>query len=174
MDKQSTHSLLSEFQSKLSALPLAEFKSGQAVIAAGAKTGLLLVLKSGAVAIIKESLEIARVDEPGSVLGEMSALLDEPHTAEVRALEPSQFYVADAAAVMKDAASLLYVATLLARRLEATNQALYELRTELDRSGSSEAVTRTFGALELALNTSTPVPRRSRLFAKRQDLNGRG
>jgi CRP/FNR family cyclic AMP-dependent transcriptional regulator len=167
MDKQPTPPLSPELQSKLAALPLATYQTGQTVIAAGAKTGLLLVLKGGSVSIIKESVEIARVDQPGSIFGEMSALLDEPHTAEVRALEPSQFYVADAAAIMKDAGSLLYVATLLARRLEATNVALYELKTELDRGATSEAVTRTVGALELLLNTSTPAPRRSRLFAKR-------
>lgn len=167
MDNHSTHSLSPELQNKLAALPLAAYKAGQTVVPAGAKTGLLLILKSGAVSISKESIEIARVDEPGSVFGEMSALLDEAHTAEVRALEPSEFYVADAAVVMKDPVSLLYVATLLARRLEATNQAVYELKTELDRGGPSEAVTRTVGALESLLNTSTPAPRRSRLFAKR-------
>ena len=35
--------------------------------------------------------------EPGAVFGELSVLLDKPHTAEVRALEPSQFHVANAA-----------------------------------------------------------------------------
>ena len=56
--------------------------------------------KSGAVAIVKGGTEIATVAEPGAVLGELSALLDQPHSADVRALEPSEFHVADAAALL--------------------------------------------------------------------------
>jgi CRP/FNR family transcriptional regulator, cyclic AMP receptor protein len=46
--------------------------------------------------IVKEDVEIAKVAEPGAVFGELSVLLDQPHTAHVRALETSQFLVADA------------------------------------------------------------------------------
>jgi CRP-like cAMP-binding protein len=35
------------------------------------------------------------------VFGELSVLLDQPHTADVRALEASQFYVADAATLLR-------------------------------------------------------------------------
>ena len=37
--------------------------------------------------IVKEDVEIAKVTEPGAVFGEPSVLLDQPHTAHVRALE---------------------------------------------------------------------------------------
>jgi len=40
---------------------------------------------------VKEDTEIAQVVEPGAVFGELSILLDQPHTADVRALETSQF-----------------------------------------------------------------------------------
>ena len=64
------------------------------------------------VAIVKEDIEIAKVREPGAVLGELSALLDQPHTADVRALETSQFHVADASILLgKDPVALLYVAS---------------------------------------------------------------
>jgi CRP/FNR family cyclic AMP-dependent transcriptional regulator len=66
------------------------------VLSAASKTGRLLILKEGAVAVVKEGVEIARVAEPGAVFGELSVLLDQPHTADVRALEASQFHVADA------------------------------------------------------------------------------
>jgi CRP/FNR family cyclic AMP-dependent transcriptional regulator len=85
------------------------------------------------VGIIKEDIEIAKVREPGAVLGELSALLDQPHTANVRALETSQFYVADASTLLgKDQVALLYVAALLARRLDSANQALIELKSQLE------------------------------------------
>ena len=49
--------------------------------------------------------------EPGAVFGELSALLDQPHTADVRALETSQFHVTDAADLLaQDSVALLYVA----------------------------------------------------------------
>src|SRR5688572_14070209 len=91
-----------EFQKRLAALPLATYQAGQAVFSAGSKTGLLLILKKGSVAIIKEAVEIAKVDEPGTVFGETAALMGEPHTLEVRAIENSEFHVADAAIVMQD------------------------------------------------------------------------
>src|SRR5947199_4774323 len=75
----------------LAALPLATFQPGETVLAAGSKTGLLLILSKGAVTIVKEGVEIAKVTEPGAVFGELSALLDQPHAADVRALEISQF-----------------------------------------------------------------------------------
>src|SRR5580693_3351353 len=50
----------------LGALPISTYRTGEAVLTAGSKTGQLLILKSGAVAIIKGSVEIARVKEPGA------------------------------------------------------------------------------------------------------------
>ena len=40
---------------------------------------------------MKDETEIATVAEPGAVFGELSILLDQPHTADVLALETSQF-----------------------------------------------------------------------------------
>ena len=56
------------------------------------------------------------------MFGELSALLDQPHAADVRALETFQFYVADAAALVQDPTALLYIAGVLARRLDSANQ----------------------------------------------------
>src|SRR5437016_1490881 len=83
------------------------------VLSAASTTGRLLILKEGEVAVIKDGVEIARVAKPGAVFGELSVLLDQPHTADVRALEASQFHVADAATVPTvDPLALLYVATV--------------------------------------------------------------
>jgi CRP-like cAMP-binding protein len=120
------------FRKRLDALPLATYQAGETVFADGSRSGQLLILKSGAVVIVKEAIEIAKVAEPGAVLGELSALLDQPHTADVRALETSQFHVADAATLLgKDPIALLYVAAVLAQRLDSANQALIELKRQL-------------------------------------------
>jgi CRP/FNR family cyclic AMP-dependent transcriptional regulator len=84
------------FQERLGSLPVVTYEAGENVLAAGSRSGQLLILKSGVVAIVRGNIEIAKVREPGAVLGELSALLDQPHTADVRALETSQFHVADA------------------------------------------------------------------------------
>jgi CRP-like cAMP-binding protein len=76
-------------------------------------------------------LRSPRVMEPGAVFGELSVLLDQPHTADVRALEASQFHVADAATILRiDPIALLYVATVLAQRLDSANRGLLELKRQ--------------------------------------------
>jgi CRP/FNR family transcriptional regulator, cyclic AMP receptor protein len=116
----------------IAALPLKIYQAGETVLAAGYTTGQLLILRKGLVAVAKEGVEIARVTEPGAVFGEISALLDQPHAADVRALTSSQFHVADAAALLQDPAVLLYVAAILARRLDGANQTLVELMIQVD------------------------------------------
>ena len=60
-------------------LPLATYRADEVVLAAGSRTGRLLFLKEGAVVIVRQNTQIAIVDEPGAVFGEISALLDRPH-----------------------------------------------------------------------------------------------
>jgi CRP/FNR family cyclic AMP-dependent transcriptional regulator len=120
------------FEKFLAVLPLATYGAGETILQAGSKTGRLLILESGAVAILKDSIEIATVDEPGAVLGEISALLDQPHSADVRTLEDSQFRVADAAQLANNPNALLYLAKNLARRLVDADDILVQLRKELD------------------------------------------
>jgi CRP-like cAMP-binding protein len=82
------------------------------------------------------------VAEPGAVFGELSALLDMPHTADVRALEDSQFHVADAALIGKDPVLLLHVAKILAQRIVAANGHLVELRQQLKSNQPSNALSK--------------------------------
>jgi len=127
----SRNSDISAFQKSVAALPLATFRPNETVLSAGSKTGRLLILKEGAVVIVEDGIEIAKVTEPGAVFGEVSALLDTPHTADVRALESSQFYVADAN-LLQDKAALRHVAAILARRLVNANEAFIELKRYLE------------------------------------------
>ena len=121
------------FEKFLTVLPLATYRAGETILKAGSKTGRLLILESGAVAILKDSIEIATVDEPGAVLGEISALLDQPHSADVQTLEDSQFRVADAAQIANNPNAMLYIAKNLARRLVAADDVLVQLRIELHK-----------------------------------------
>lgn len=127
------------FEKIIAILPLATYRAGETVLAAGAKSGRLFILKRGSVVILKDSIEIARVKEPGAVFGELSALLNLPHTADVRTLEDSQFHVADAALTGKDPVVLLHVAKILAQRIVAANSHLVELKNQL-KSGQPSGV----------------------------------
>lgn len=105
-------------------LPLATYRAGEDVLVGGSTTGRLLFLKQGAVAVTRQGTEIAIVNKPGAVFGEVSALLNRPHTADVCAIRPSQFYVTDAGLLGCNAAALFYVAAVLAQRLDRANEAL--------------------------------------------------
>jgi CRP/FNR family transcriptional regulator, cyclic AMP receptor protein len=119
------------WQQRLAALPLASYDAGETVFAEGTKTGQLFILRSGKVSIVKSDTEITTVSEPGAVFGEMSALLDQPHGADVRALEACEFHVADAHTLLgQDPAALLYVTMLLARRLDGANHMFLELKKQ--------------------------------------------
>jgi CRP-like cAMP-binding protein len=124
------------FQRRIATMPLATYQPGETVLAAGTKTGRLLILKKGAVAVEKNGTVIAKVTEPGAVFGELSALLNQPHTADVRTLEASEFRVAHAELLEEDPAVLLYVAAILAQRLNLANEALIELKSEVSRQRS--------------------------------------
>ena len=64
--------------------------------------------------------------------GTLCASGPKPHTADVRALEASQFHVADAATLLtSDPTALLYVATVLAQRLDSANRGLLELKRQV-------------------------------------------
>jgi CRP/FNR family transcriptional regulator, cyclic AMP receptor protein len=141
------------FQKRLGALPLATYTAGETVLVAGSRTGRLLILKKGAVTIVKEAIEIAKVAEPGAVFGELSVLLDQPHTAHVRAAESSHFHVADEAALL-DPIVLLYVAGVLARRLDGANQALIDLKSQLQAGQPRSMIGKTIEKIEGLLGPS--------------------
>ena len=137
------------FQQRLAALPLAAYQAGETVLAAGSTTGRLLILREGAVEIVKEGVQIAKVTEPGAVFGELSILLNQPHTADIRAVETSRFHVADAATLLaQDPIALLYVAAILARRLDGANHALIELKRQLEAGQPPSVIANTVEKME--------------------------
>ena len=137
------------FQRKLATLPLETYPAGDTVLSAASTTGRLLILKEGEVAVVKEGVEIARVTEPGAVFGELSVLLGQPHTADVRALEVSQFHVADAGTILRiDPIALLYVATVLAQRLDNANRGLLQLKRHVQAGEPRSVIGRTVEKIE--------------------------
>jgi CRP-like cAMP-binding protein len=98
------------------------------------------------------AVQIARVAQPGAVFGELSALLDQPHTADVRALEDSQFAVAGATLLDKEPIAMCYVAKILAQRIIDANKNVVELKSHIKSGSSSGALSKAFGRLEAILS----------------------
>ena len=102
---------------------------GGILIHEGGKTGHLFVLIRGRLEVVKGDAVVAVLTEPGAMLGEMSVLLDQPHTATVRAASDSVIYEFDDAAAFlseQPAVSLL-IARLLAQRLNVATTYLADL-----------------------------------------------
>jgi CRP/FNR family transcriptional regulator, cyclic AMP receptor protein len=136
------------FEKMLSALPVTTYHAGETIMSDGSKTGRLFILKSGEVAVLKNSAELARVDQPGAAFGELSALLDQPHLADVRALQDSDFHVADVTLLEKDPVLLLAVARTLARRFVIAHESLVALKNEIQIGPSPSAVRNVIAKME--------------------------
>jgi CRP/FNR family transcriptional regulator, cyclic AMP receptor protein len=85
---------------------------------------------------------VATVAEPGAVLGEMSVLLGEPHTATVRAAAQSIIYELDDASAFlnEQPAVALLIARLLAQRLNIANSYLADLKRQYAGQGDHLAM----------------------------------
>ena len=103
--------------------------AGTLIIHEGGKTGHLFVLIEGRLEVIKGDTIVATIAEPGAVVGEMSVLLDQPHTATVRVASDSKIYeFHDAASFLRDQPAVtLVIARLLAQRLNVATTYLADI-----------------------------------------------
>lgn len=122
---------------RLTACPIVAFAEGELMLRQGTISDRLLFLSEGAVDIVRDQVTLARIAEPGAVLGDMAVILGRPHSADVRAAAPSRCHVIeDAARLLRAEPELaLYVMTVLARRLDAVNGHLIDARTRLGDAG---------------------------------------
>jgi len=146
------------FEKRLADLSMVKYQAGETVLTAGSTTGSLFVLRSGAVEVVKDEVQIAEVSAPGSVFGELAVLLDQPHTADVGTLEQSEFHVADAPTLLTgDPTVVLYVAAILAQRLDGANRALIEVKRQLKAGEPRSVIGRTIEKVEELLSYSGGV-----------------
>jgi CRP/FNR family cyclic AMP-dependent transcriptional regulator len=104
---------------------------------------------------MRDGIQIARVSEAGTVFGELAALLDKPHTADVRAIERSEFHVGDADTLLADnPTASLYLAKLLARRLDSANTALLDVKRQVETSKPHDIIAKSVAKVEELLNSA--------------------
>jgi CRP/FNR family transcriptional regulator, cyclic AMP receptor protein len=113
-------------------LPTRALEPGEVLLREGSPGGALYVLARGAVEVRKEGGTLLRIDEPGAFLGEISALLGGPRSADVVAVEPSEVHVVEdpAAALAAEPELVLAIARLLAHRLRAVTSYLADLERQ--------------------------------------------
>jgi CRP/FNR family transcriptional regulator, cyclic AMP receptor protein len=116
--------------------------AGTLVLHEGGRTGHLYVLIEGRLEVIKGDTIVAAIAEPGAVLGEMSVLLDQPHTATVRAAADSIVYeIDDAASFMRQQpAAAILIARMLAQRLNVANSYLADIKRQYAGHGNHLAM----------------------------------
>ena len=112
--------------------------AGTIVIKEGSKTGHLFVLVEGQLEVLRGDTVVAVLSEPGALTGEMSLLLDRPHTATVRTAMPSTFYEVESAAsfLNEEPAVALLIAQLLAQRLNIATTYLADLMKQYAGHGN--------------------------------------
>jgi CRP-like cAMP-binding protein len=123
---------------RLKSVPRRDFAEGEIVLRAGTTSGRLVFLLSGELAVVRDGIWIARIREPGAVFGEMSLLLDGPHTADVLAAAPSVCHVVEGARefLLASPEMTAYVAAILAHRLDAVTRYLVDVKSQFADAGN--------------------------------------
>jgi CRP-like cAMP-binding protein len=85
------------------------------------------------------------------VFGELSILLDQPHSADVRTLQTSEFYVATESLLAQDQLACIYIATVLAKRVNNANRALIELKQQLQAGEPQSVIAETIAEIDCSL-----------------------
>jgi CRP/FNR family cyclic AMP-dependent transcriptional regulator len=126
--------LMAQLFEILNTLPRRDFGAGETIIAEESTTGMLFFLIDGEVEVSKDDVPLAATSEPGSVFGEMSALLGTSHRASVKAVTPSSFYVVEDGRRFLESHPVvsMHVSELLARRLDALNKYLVDVRQQFE------------------------------------------
>ena len=140
---------MSDIMELLHGRELRKIASGEEVIRQGEQTGCLFFLMEGTVEILRDGVSVAKASEPGVVFGEMSALLDAPHTATVRAIGPCTFCVVPDASAFLESSPIIshYVCKLLAQRLNMLNKYLVDAKHKLEGDDRIEFVIKTLEGL---------------------------
>jgi CRP/FNR family cyclic AMP-dependent transcriptional regulator len=119
-------------------IPIESVVAGAVILEQGTRTGRVCVLVEGRLEVLRGSTQVAILDEPGSVVGEMSLLLATPHTATVRALDDARLHIitgGDEFFAGNPELSWL-IARLLANRLNAATTYLVDLKRQFAGYGN--------------------------------------
>lgn len=115
-------------------LPETRYEAGATLLDEGEQTGKLYILVDGRIEIVKGTFQVYFTSEPGSVFGEISALLDIPHTATVKTATACRLHVVDKAdEFLQSRPDIAYhLSRLLAQRLQSVTSYLVDLKEQFE------------------------------------------
>ena len=118
-------------------LPQETVPAGATLIREGEHPRHMLVLVSGSVVIEHDGVPFARIDTPGAVFGEMSAVLDRPATATVRANGEVRVRVLvdPLAFLIEHPGAALAVLRTTASRLDGLTRYLVDVKNQFSDAG---------------------------------------
>lgn len=136
--------------------PILDLEIGDVLITQGEIGSDLYVLEAGQLAVERNGVKIATIDQHDSLIGEMGLLLKRPHSATVRAETNSKVrVVADAMRVLQRHPDItLRLATLLSQRLDETSGLVSELSQQISGAAERSLVGRILSGL-----VTTPTKR---------------
>lgn len=110
---------------------------GVVLIEEGSQPGRMLVLAAGEVVVEHDGVAFARIDTPGAVFGEMSAVLAVPATATVRAVGDVRVHVVDdpLAFLSNQPGAALAVLRTTAMRLDGLTRYLVDVKQQYADAG---------------------------------------
>ncbi|RMD81789.1 MAG: cyclic nucleotide-binding domain-containing protein [Lentisphaerae bacterium] len=122
-------------------LKTVEFKAGSKILTEGEQSSKVYLLQRGGVSVSIQGEEVCRINEEGSIFGEISALLGCPHTATVTVVESATFWVIeDLRQHLRDnPEDAIAITEVLAARLYQMNQKFLEFKETIDTMFDSNA-----------------------------------
>ena len=123
-------------------LPLETLAPGTHLTTEGTRSGQLYILERGTLAVQREGVSLATIDEPGAIIGEMAVLLGIPHSATVIAKSEARVRVVEDAlgTLSQNAEFALHLATIACARLNATSALLVELKGQAAGKAKEQAL----------------------------------
>ncbi|KQV08854.1 hypothetical protein ASC89_11790 [Devosia sp. Root413D1] len=139
-------------------LPLETLKPGERLTTEGSYSGRLYLLEAGRLTVSRDGVDIARIDEPWAIIGEMAVLLATPHSATVTAETTVRVRVIEEAldVLSQNPDFALHIATLACARLNATSALLVDLRRGAEGKKQEQALMSRILTAMLATPKVTP------------------
>ena len=131
---------MQEIMLQVEGLPEVDYKKGDVIFEEGKLGTKVYILKEGSVVVTAFGNELCKLNTPGTILGEVSALLEDDYSATVAAETDTTFYVVDdLSTLFKDKPEIcMKVARLLALRLQNMNMLYGEIKHEIEKMRTDE------------------------------------
>ena len=126
----------------LHTLPRTSVPAGETIFEQGESSGFLMFLLEGSVEVVEDGMIVDHESRAGSVYGELSVLLGNPHMAEVRAASESVMVkVENPIQFLLDHPEVsLHVSRTIAERLTAATRYLVDVRRQFSKESGHLAM----------------------------------